>query len=43
MIEKKVKKILASYLAAKDELAKIAPSFNWDPLRIREEYKKLKK
>ena len=32
MIDKKVKKILASYLAAKDELVKIAPTFNWGNL-----------
>ena len=32
MIDKDVKKILVSYLAAKDELVKIVPTFNWSNL-----------
>ena len=32
MIDKKVKEILASYLSAKEELGKIAPTFNWSNL-----------
>ena len=32
MIDKDVKKILVSYLAAKGELVKIVPSFNWSNL-----------
>ncbi len=32
MIDKRVKEILASYLSAKEELGKIAPTFNWSNL-----------
>ena len=32
MLDKKVKVILASYLSAKEELGKIAPTFNWSNL-----------
>ena len=32
MLDKKVKGILASYLSAKEELRKIAPTFNWSNL-----------
>lgn len=32
MLDKRVKEILASYLSAKEELGKIAPTFNWSNL-----------